>query len=60
MLVGYSVNTPWYLVYNKQTGRVITTKHFRFDESFWGSRFSTVIGDGVDKEMSNTLDKGKD
>ena len=58
MLIGYSVGTPGYLIYNKQTGRVITTKHVRFDESFRG-RFSTTTNNGADEGTNMISDEEK-
>ena len=36
IMVGYSTDSPGYIIYNKQTRRTVVTKHVRFDETFKG------------------------
>ena len=36
IMVGYSNDSPGYMVYNPTTRRTVVTKHVRFDETFGG------------------------
>ena len=41
IMVGYSNDSPGYMVYNPTTRRTVVTKHVRFDETF-GGRLSPI------------------
>ena len=53
VMVGYSTDSPSYIIYNKQTRRTVVTKHVRSDEIFKGRQ----LDKGVRKSSAHVADR---
>ena len=60
IMVGYSNDSPGYMIYNPATMRTIVTKHVRFDETFGGRlRMEGALAKDTREEETEGAMQGK-